>query len=87
MSLNMSFELDKKFNFQRSFPTLSQRDVPGECLLNTNLFKKYGTSLLPVWNYGPIYWWFGCFISDREWIDQEKHWHFKTASYTCIDIC
>lgn len=29
MSLNMSFELDKKFNFQRSFPTLSQRDVPG----------------------------------------------------------
>lgn len=48
MSLNMSFELDKKFNFQRSFPTLSQRDVPGECLLNTNLFKKYGMSLLHV---------------------------------------
>ncbi|XP_062571302.1 uncharacterized protein LOC134233351 [Saccostrea cucullata] len=29
MSLNMSFDLDKRFGITRLFPTLSQRDVPG----------------------------------------------------------
>ncbi|XP_048776556.1 uncharacterized protein LOC125680826 isoform X2 [Ostrea edulis] len=29
MSLNISFELDKKYGIKRLFPTLSQRDVPG----------------------------------------------------------
>ena len=44
MSLNISFELDKKFNIQRSFPTLSQRDVPGQCayfFCSMSLIYKY----------------------------------------------
>ena len=51
MSLNMSFELDKKFNIQRSFPTLSQRDVPGECayfFCSMSLIYKYEYSYVRV---------------------------------------